>query len=57
MLKNISNLGKALNRIEQKSINGGINNCLRACRQDLADCLELGYSHCYADLVICKSFC
>ena len=27
MLKNISNLGKILNKAEQKSINGGMGNC------------------------------
>ncbi len=58
-MKKLMNLKKAktLNKVEQKSINGGINNCIRACRQDFADCRELGYSHCSADLAICKSFC
>ncbi|WP_272148860.1 hypothetical protein [Tenacibaculum aiptasiae] len=27
MLKNISNLGKTLNKFEQQSINGGNNDC------------------------------
>ncbi len=51
------NLGKVLNKVEQKLINGGVNSCIRECRQDFADCREDGHSHCFNSFTICKSFC
>ena len=59
MLKNILNLNGAniVAKSEQGVILGGVNSCIRQCRQDFADCREDGHSHCVASLAVCKSRC
>lgn len=44
MLKNISNLGKALNKAEQKSIEGGIRD-FQGCQTN-SDCGDSQYDFC-----------
>jgi hypothetical protein len=59
MLKSILNLKGAnlIAKSEQVNILGGMNSCIRECRQDFADCREDGHSHCTASLAVCKSRC
>ncbi|QHI38242.1 hypothetical protein IMCC3317_36310 [Kordia antarctica] len=59
MLKNIIELKgiQTLTKPQQQSINGGVSNCIRNCRQDFADCRELGGPNCSANLAACKAAC
>jgi hypothetical protein len=59
MLKNILILQgiQRLTKSQQQSINGGVSNCIRDCRQDFADCREDGAPNCSANLAACRAAC